>query len=173
MVHPKVCKVIPNILNRLDETIQYLKIAEDVYMKLSMKVSDTNALNAICMAWQFNNKLYKAKTAKEKDFYTEEAFFCLSYAEGLLGYDTTDLEQYVFGELDTIIRSLSLVETVNSIIRPFLDASRGQITQETLNLIMFYHNHRRYAGGKRKGKAPIEILTNTELEKHWLDLIVE
>ncbi|KJU82647.1 hypothetical protein MBAV_005159, partial [Candidatus Magnetobacterium bavaricum] len=53
MVHPKVCKVIPNILNRLDETIQYLKIAEDVYMKLSMKVSDTNALNAICMAWQF------------------------------------------------------------------------------------------------------------------------
>ncbi len=173
MSHPAICKLIDQILNRLDETIQYFNIAEEVYTKLYTKVGDIEALKAICMSWQFNNKIYKAKTAKEKDFYTEEAFFWLSYAEGLLGYDITDLEQYVFGELDTIIRSSSLVETVNSFIRPFLDASRGQITQETLNLIMFYHSHRKYTGGKRKGKAPIEILTNSNLEKHWVDLILK
>ena len=45
---------------------------------------------------------------------------------------------------------------------------KGQITQEALNLIMFFHNHRLYKSGKRKGSAPIEILTNTKLGKHWI-----
>jgi len=62
---------------------------------------------------------------------------------------------------------------VNSIIRPYLNSSKGQITQETLNLIMFYHNHHRYKGGKRQGKAPIELLTGEALEADWVDLLIE
>ncbi len=41
---------------------------------------------------------------------------------------------------------------------------KGQITQEALNLIMFYHNHHRYKSGKRAGKAPLELLTGKPLE---------
>ncbi len=41
------------------------------------------------------------------------------------------------------------------------------------NLIMFYHNHRRYIAGKRVGKAPIEILTGKELDKDWTELLFE
>jgi len=51
-----------------------------------------------------------------------------------------------------------MVECINSIIRPYLNTSRNRITQEMLNLIMFYHNHRRYNSGERKGKTPYEIL---------------
>jgi len=54
-----------------------------------------------------------------------------------------------------------------------LNTCKGQITQETLNLIMFYHNHRRYNDGKRKDKAPLEILTGKELKKHWVDLLLD
>ena len=62
---------------------------------------------------------------------------------------------------------------VNSLIRPYLNSSKGQITQETLNLIMFYHNHRRYKSGRRQGKAPIELLTGEALQGDWIDLLIE
>jgi len=38
---------------------------------------------------------------------------------------------------------------------------------------MFYHNHRRYKGGKRQGKAPIELLTGATLEAAWVDLFIQ
>jgi len=72
-----------------------------------------------------------------------------------------------------MVKASSLVEMVNSLIRPFLNTCRGQITQETLNLIMFYHNHRRYKGGKRKGKAPIALLTGETIEGDWVDLFIQ
>jgi len=62
---------------------------------------------------------------------------------------------------------------VNSLIRPYLNSSKGQITQETLNLIMFYHNHRRYKSGRRQGKAPIELLTGEALQGDWVDLLIQ
>ena len=38
---------------------------------------------------------------------------------------------------------------------------------------MFSHNHRRYKGGKRKGKAPIELLTGETLEGDWVELFIQ
>jgi hypothetical protein len=79
----------------------------------------------------------------------------------------------VFEKLDQVVKASSLVEMVNSLIRPYLNSSKGQITQETLNLIMFYHNHRRYKSGKRQGKAPIELLTGESLQGDWVDLLMQ
>ncbi len=79
----------------------------------------------------------------------------------------------VFEKLDSVVKASSLVEMVNSLIRPYLNSSKGQITQETLNLIMFYHNHRRYKGGRRQGKAPIELLTGEALQGDWVDLLIQ
>ena len=42
-----------------------------------------------------------------------------------------------------------------------------------LNLFMHYHNHRRYAAGKRKGKTPMEIFTGKTQDKDWLELLIE
>lgn len=58
------------------------------------------------------------------------------------------LQALVFEKLDAIVHASSLVELVNAFIRPSLNSSKGQITQETFNLIMLYHNHRRYKSGK-------------------------
>ena len=44
---------------------------------------------------------------------------------------------------------------------------------EFLNLFAFYHNHRIYKRGKRKGKAPIEILTGEKLKRDWIELLIE
>ncbi len=48
----------------------------------------------------------------------------------------------IFEKLDSIVKASSLVEMVNSLIRPYLNSSKGQITQETLNLIMYRHSKR-------------------------------
>jgi hypothetical protein len=66
-----------------------------------------------------------------------------------------------------------MVECVNSIIRPYLNTSHNQISQEMLNLIMFYHNHRRYNSGERAQKTPYEILSGKKQEKDWLALLFE
>ena len=38
---------------------------------------------------------------------------------------------------------------------------------------MFYQNHQRYKNGKRKGKAPLELLTGEPLKKEWLELLIQ
>jgi hypothetical protein len=54
-----------------------------------------------------------------------------------------------------------------------MDTSRNRVNQEMLNLIMFYHNHRRYKAGKRKGKTPMELFTGIKQEKDWLEMLME
>ncbi len=97
----------------------------------------------------------------------------LDVAEGLLENKFAPLKAVVFEKLDTIVQASSLVELVNSFIRPSLNSSKGQITPETLHLIMFYHTHRRYKSGKRQGKAPIELLTGEALEADWVALLIQ
>ena len=80
----------------------------------------------------------------------------------------------VFASLDTIVQASSLVETFNSILKPFIKSARGQISQPLLNLVMFYHNHRVFNKRcKRGGKAPIELLTGQVLDKNYVDLIMD
>ena len=75
--------------------------------------------------------------------------------------------------LDSEIRSASLVENVNSALRPLLATCRGRVDQAMLDLFAYVHNHRRFVRGKRAGKAPIEILTGKEMAKTWLTSLVE
>ena len=87
-------------------------------------------------------------------------------------FEQTKVE--LFASLDTIVQASSLVETFNSILKPFINSSRGQMSQEALNLVMFYHNHRVFnKRSKRGGKAPIELLTGKELDKSWIDLLMD
>ena len=57
---------------------------------------------------------------------------------------TQDMLQQVHGLLAKANRSSSMIETVNSRLKPYLQAARGQITQERLNLIRLVLNHTPY-----------------------------
>ncbi len=124
------------------------------------------------LAWHHEHLSYQCQ-AKHKRYHQYESQQWLDFAEGLLDNQFERLKAMVFEKLDAIVQASSLVELVNSFIRPYLNNSKGQITQETLNLIMFYHNHRRYKSGKRQGKAPIELLTGEALEADWVDLLLQ
>ncbi len=159
--------------DRLDSLLRYFGIAQNIHQKLSEGIPNQDVLQALCLAWQWDHKYHQAKSSDQNHYCAEERDFWLAYAEAIFEGDFPAVKEHAFDFLDTIVRSSSLVEAVNSLIRPYLHTCKGQITQEMLNLIMFSHNHRKFNDGKRKNKAPIEILTGKKLEQDWLDMLLE
>lgn len=153
----------------LDDIVIPLAQAEAIDAELRAVVPH-DALDFLVLAWHHDHLVYQSGS-KPKRYHQKERDCWLACAEGLLGNEFDPLKALVFDKLNTIVRASSLGEMVNSLIRPYLNSCKGQITPETLNLIMCYHNHRRYKSGKRQGKAPIELLTGEPLEASWWELL--
>jgi hypothetical protein len=162
----KVRRTMPGLLNYFDR-------ARSIVTTLTALPIEPKALQALCLAWQWRKGMIKSKKAKARQCCNGNEERYLEIAEGYLQEDYDLMKEHVYTALDRITQSSALVECINSIIRPYLNTSKNQITQETLNLIMFYHNHRRYKDGKRKGKTPIEILTGEKQNKDWIELLFE
>ncbi|MCP4283287.1 MAG: hypothetical protein GY792_02370 [Gammaproteobacteria bacterium] len=173
MIQELDCAAITHTLKpirkHIDDILVPFKQAEAIAAELRLVVPH-DALDFLVLAWHHDHLSYQSGS-KPTRYHQQERDFWLACAEGLLGSAFDPLKTLVFDKLDTIVRASSLVEMVNSLIRPYLNSSKGQITQETLNLIMFYHNHRRYKSGKRQGKAPLELLTGEPLEVPWWELL--
>jgi hypothetical protein len=157
------------IRQHLDDILVPFKQAEAIDAELRFVVPH-EALDFLVLAWHHDHVSHQSGS-KHKRYHQKERDFWLACADGLLGNAVDTLKALVFDKLDSIVRASSLVEMVNSLIRPYLNSCKGQITQETLNLIMFYHNHRRYKSGKRQGQAPIELLLGKPLEAPWWELL--
>jgi len=164
-------KLLPPIRSHLDDILAPFEQAEAMHVEL-LDLVPQQILDALVLAWHHEHLSYQSQ-AKHKRYHRHESQQWLEVAEGLLDNQFEPLKAVVFEKLDAIVQASSLVELVNSFIRPYLNSSKGQITQETLNLIMFYHNHRRYKSGKRQGKAPIELLTGEALEADWVELLIQ
>ena len=154
---------------RIEDIVVPFQQAEAIDAELRAVVPH-DALDFLVLAWHHDHLFYQSH-AHPKRYHHREREFWLACAAGLLGQEFDTLAALVFEKLDSIVRASSLVEMVNGLIRPYLNSCKGQITQEALNLIMFYHNHRRYKSGKRQGRAPIELLTGKPLEAPWWELL--
>jgi hypothetical protein len=164
-------KLLHPIRSHLDDILAPFEQAASIHAEL-LDLIPQQVLDALVLAWHHEHLSYQSQ-AKQKRYHHHESQQWLDFAEGLLDNQFEPLKVLVFERLDSIVQASSLVEMVNSFIRPYLNSSKGQITQETLNLIMFYHNHRRYKSGKRQGKAPIELLTGEALEADWVELLIQ
>jgi hypothetical protein len=162
----KVRRTIPGLLN-------YFEKAQSIVANLMTLPIEQQALQALCLAWQWKKGMIKSKKAKARHYCNGNEEFYLGIAAGYLQEDYDFIKEQVYAGLDQIIQSSALVECINSIVRPYLNNSKNHVTQKILNLVMFYHNHRRYKDGKRKGKTPIEILTGKKQEKDWIELLFE
>src|SRR4029450_8358224 len=164
-------KLLHPLRSHLDDILAPFEQAESIHGEL-LDLVPQQILDALVLAWHHEHLSYQSPT-KQKHYHQHERQQWLDFAEGALDNQVEPLKAVVFEKLETIVQASSLVELVNSFIRPYLNSSKGQITQETLNLIMFYHNHRRYQSGKRQGKAPIELLTGEALEVDWIELLLQ
>jgi len=111
-------------------------------------------------AWQSEKKSRKIKDYAKSQAAAQKAAIALDLLQEhyqLTADEFEVLKKGIFKQLDAIIQSSALVETINSLLRPYMNQSKNQVSQEQLNLIRFYLNHRVYQRGKRKGYAPIEF----------------
>lgn len=164
-------KLLKSIRSHLDDIVAPFEQAASMHAELRALVPQP-IVDALVLAWHHEHLSHQSK-AQQKRYHQHESQQWLDFSEGLLDTQFASFKALVFEKLDAIVQSSSLVEMVNSFIRPYLNSSKGHITQETLNLIMFYHNHRRYKSGKRQGKAPIELLTGESLGADWVDLLIQ
>lgn len=159
-------KILPNLLNYFKQTVKAIEESQ----KLNLSKYE---LEQLCLEWQWEKALIKAKVQARRTKARKELHFYQAFNQELLQENYTELKEQVFKELETIIQASSMVETINSILRPYLNNSKNQVTQNFLNLFMFYHNHRRYRAGKRKGKTPMELLTHTTQKEDWIELLTQ
>jgi hypothetical protein len=164
-------KLLQPIWSHLDDSLVPFQQVASIHAEL-LALIPPQRVDALVLAWHHDH-LCDQSHGQNKHYHQRESQYWLDFAQGLLGDSFPWLQGLVFDKLDSIVKASSLVEMVNSLLRPYLNSCKGHITQETLNLIMFYHNHRRYKSGRRKGKAPIELLTGEALQTDWVDLLIQ
>ena len=176
---PKLDKHLDEITKLIPKLFAFLDAAKEGLDKLR-QIIDPEALPFWTSAWQWGKKALKIKgkyELRKKLLQKRDNWLTLlksHYEMTEADFDFEALARCVFRTLDaTCAQSSAAVENANSFVRPFLNQSRDQISQETLNLIMFYFNHRRFKRGERKGRSPMEILTGKTGEADWLTLIMD
>jgi len=171
MNDPPLTRTLKPLRQHLDDIVVPFEQLEAIQAELGAVVPSP-ALDFLVLAWHHDHLVYQTRS-RQKRYHQHQSEERLAVAEGLLGDDFASLRALVFDRLDSVIRASSLVEMVNSLLRPYLHSCKGQITQEMLNLLMFYHNHHRYQSGKRKGKAPLELLTGQPLPAEGWELLIQ
>ncbi len=159
-------KVLPNLLNYFEQTKKSIE-------ECQKEGISKEALEFLSLAWQWEKSVIKAKDIDRKHRAIEQRDIYIYFAKELLKDKYEAMSQLVFGKLELIIQASSMVECINSILRPYLNNSKNNVSQGFLNLFLFYHNHRRYRAGKRKGSSPMELLTRKEQKKEWVELLMD
>jgi len=150
----------------------YYQRAEQVYQEYSKRYP-REVVQALACGWQLQRQATNSKTYGMRKRLAQDAEFYFAYAATFLPEAFEVIRKEMVEALDTEVRSSSLIENVNSALRPLLETCRGQVDQQLLDLFAYVHNHRCFVRGKRAGKAPIEILTGTEMDKTWLTSLLE
>lgn len=147
----------------------FLRTAQTVVRSLATDIP-AEILQPFCRAWQAHKNTLKAKNTIRKNTYKITERTALSEAYALQPDTLQDLKNQIYTQLNTIIQSSAAVECINAILRPYLNTARNHTTQEALNVFQFYHNHRIFEQGERKGKSPMQILTGSEHDD-WITLL--
>jgi len=150
--HSGIAKTAVLVKKALPDLLTYFKDARVAIKNCNTLTDNEDALKALYLAWQWNKAVIKSKVTARKKRAIEQRQDYLELAELFIGEKEKYriLKQKVTEELDQVVQASSMVECINSILRPYLNTSKNQVTQKFLNTFMFYPNHRRYHAGKRR-----------------------
>ncbi len=171
--HSGISKAVAKSRRTLPDLFHYFYVAKKIIKECKELPINQDSFKAWCLAWQWGKAVRKAKNTQRKKWAKEQEHEYIEIAQCLQPQGAEALQEEIYNRLDNIVQSSAMVECINSIIRPFLNTSKDHVTQEQLNLIMFYHNHRRYRDGKRKNKTPMELLTGKQQAEDWISLVFD
>jgi hypothetical protein len=113
---------------------------------------------AVARAWRLQRALTNGQRHLRSQAERAEADLV-----GLVGHDavSSQLAERLMALLETVVRTSSASETINSILKPLLWAHRQFVNRESaqhwLNLFILWHNMRVFERGKRAGKSPFQL----------------
>lgn len=153
-------EAIKTLNSNKESLLYFVKKAEKLFLELS--IEEGISLDTLNLFWQqhgisnMKNKYWildlKLKSSLGNNYYRIKA-------------KATEI-------LKTIVRCSSIVENINSQIRPYLFLKRV-LKGKFLDLLQFYLNTRKYLKSRvkeRKGKSPLELLTGNE-HGNWLAIL--
>ena len=167
-------ETVEKIERTVDRLFDFLPKAQVVQYQLEAEFGEIATFFWI-YAWQNDKKSRKIKKYAKSKIWMQKSDTALVLLQEHYQLSLTQfqaLKRNIFSKFDSIVQSSALVETINSILRPYMNESRNQLSAEQFNVIRFYLNHRVYKRGKRKGFAPIELLSDKKLNQSWLELLL-
>ena len=88
---------------------------------------------------------------------------------------TQELAEKLLSLLERVVRTSSAAETINSVLRPYLDRRRECTDlvsrQLFLNLFVLWFNLHKFDRGPRKGKSPYELAGIDLGTDDWMTLL--
>ena len=125
--HNAINKKIATIKKALPDLLTYFDDAKLALKACQKLTTNTDALNALCLAWQWNKVVIKSKQTHRKHKAVEQHQLNLELAALLIEDDEKfeNLKESIYAELDQIIQASSMVECINSLLRPYLNNSKN------------------------------------------------
>ena len=146
--------------NHSDNLLMFVPIMEDhllaIVQELNVKLSDVLEIYKLCGIPLSDQRHWDSYNA----------------LKSRLGHKFYRIEAAVNSILDNTIRASSLVENINSRLRPYFTL-RKELGNKYLEVLQFFLNHRTFARSecpKRVGKSPAELLAG-EKHSHWLEML--
>lgn len=165
----KICAAVKFLRGNLDEYWSYFEQLSEI-VGARVETMPESALTATCLSWQLARKAMAVKSQKLKRQLAEESNIWRELVLQELGDE--DVVNTLLVDLDANVRSSSPLEAINSIIRRYLDAFRGQVTQESLNMIACHINLKKATRGKYKGTSAYERLTGDSLAESSIETLM-
>jgi len=157
--HPKVQAVAERFLRQKGELVKYLTPLHEKLAELIEQVGDPELVRLCLLEWQ----LEKGATPNSLET-------CRLRLGEWKAEVVKQIRQTVRWLLGNAVRASSLVETVNSWLRPFLWRRKGN-GRGIYNLLRCCWNTHRFRRGKRRGKTPFQLAGIEVSAEDWLELL--
>jgi len=161
--HLKVQGVADRLQRQKGELVKYLEPLQEQLAELRAQVGDGELVRLCLQEW----RLEKEATQKGKRKGLET---CKAHIEQWEAQVVKRVRETVRWLLGKVVRASSLVETVNSWLRPFLWRRKGN-GRGIYNLLRLCWNTHRFFRGKRQGKTPMELAGIEVGTDDWLELV--
>ncbi len=167
----KIQDAVSFLRKHISGYFSYINDIEYIINKYN-KILPFYQINLVCKTYQTNLKSIAVKDYQHSKKLKNEADDAWKLASIISQMNESEAIDNLLKELNKTVRSSSALEAKNSVLRKFFNTSSNQITQENLNLIVFYMNHKTSIRGKYKGKSPFERFTGIIEDESFIEKLL-
>lgn len=153
-------EAIKTLSSNKEALLLFVKKAEKLFLELA--IEEDIRIDTLNLFWQ-----QYGTSSDQKEYWQLDCRL-----KSMLDNDYCRIKNKAQKILKSIVRCSSIVENINSQIRPYLLLKRT-LKGKFLDLLQFYLNNRKYLNSRvkeRKGKSPLELLTGKDYG-NWLDIL--